>query len=218
MKYQYLLLILLIYSCTKSQEISSNDQSTVETVKVGTQYWMKQNLSVDRFRNGDIIPEAKSDSLWNAMSLNGIPAWCYHEENPNDIHKLGKLYNFWAVIDSRGLSPKGFHVPTNKEWSDLIDHVGGVGKANYVLKSKNGWMLNGNGSDGFSWTGLPSGSRIDNGVFNMPMNFSADWWTSTESDINKRYANFWGLVYAAGDIGRGVRNKGSGLSVRCIRD
>jgi uncharacterized protein (TIGR02145 family) len=108
-----------------------------QTVTIGTQVWMTKNLNVDKFRNGDSIPQAKTDEEWKKAGENGQPAWCYYDNNPANGAKYGKLYNFYAVNDSRGLAPKGYHIPTDAEWTTLIDYLGS--DAGKKMKSKSAW-------------------------------------------------------------------------------
>ena len=120
----------------------------IPSVKIGSQTWMTKNLNVDRFRNGDPIPEAKSNQEWMANDYievdKGIvtkevtkPAWCYYNNNPANGAKYGKLYNWFAVIDPRGLCPAGWHVPSITEWFALEDYLGRA--AGTKMKSTSGW-------------------------------------------------------------------------------
>jgi uncharacterized protein (TIGR02145 family) len=98
----------------------SRDGKVYKTVKIGDQIWMAENLNAERFRNGDIIPEAKTNEVWENACKNKQPAWCYYENNPNNEERFGKLYNWYAIIDSRGLSPEGWHLGSEKEKNELI--------------------------------------------------------------------------------------------------
>ncbi|NDA63795.1 MAG: TonB family protein [Chitinophagia bacterium] len=95
-----------------------------QTVTIGTQEWMTKNLDVSTFKNGDPIPEAKTDEAWKRAGEGGKPAWCYYNNDPKNGIKYGKLYNWYAVNDARGLAPNGYHVPTNEEWTILDDYLG----------------------------------------------------------------------------------------------
>ena len=86
---------------TSSKKTSSSD-SIFKTVKIGKQEWMVENLNVDRFRNGDLIPEIKSPNEWEKAGKSGKPAWCYFENDDLNGEKYGKLYNWFAVNDLRG--------------------------------------------------------------------------------------------------------------------
>ena len=103
--------------------------------KIAQQTWTLQNLNKSNFNNGDPIPEAKSEvEMWNAI-LNEEPAWCYYDFNPNNDEKFGKLYNWYAVIDERGLAPTGFKIPTMDDWEKLVVNLGGHGVAGPKMKS-----------------------------------------------------------------------------------
>lgn len=106
-------------------------------VKIGTQVWMSKNLDVDTFRNGDKIPEAKTNEEWRAATENKQPAWCYYENDPANGAKYGKLYNWYAVNDSRGLAPIGWHIPSDSEWTALETSLGN--DAGIKMKSEAGW-------------------------------------------------------------------------------
>jgi len=98
-----------------------------QTVTIGTQVWMTKNLDVSTFRNGDSIPQAKTDAEWKRAGEEGQPAWCYYDNDPKNGAKCGKLYNWYAVNDPRGLAPKDYHVPTDAEWTILTDFLGSDG-------------------------------------------------------------------------------------------
>jgi uncharacterized protein (TIGR02145 family) len=110
-----------------------------KTVTIGTQVWMKENLNVSTFRNGDSIPEAKTEKEWIAAGYNEQPAWCYYNYDHVNGTKYGKLYNWCAVNDARGVAPSGYHVPTDVEWTVLADFLGGESVAGGKMKSTIGW-------------------------------------------------------------------------------
>jgi uncharacterized protein (TIGR02145 family) len=113
--------------------------SYAQTVTIGTQVWMTKNLDVSIFRNGDPIPQAKTNEEWKKADENYQPAWCYYDNDPANGTKNGKLYNWYAVIDSRGLAPIGYHIPSDREWTKLTDFLGGRSVAGTKMKSKSGW-------------------------------------------------------------------------------
>jgi len=122
-------------STTKSI-VKDADGKVYKTVVIGTQTWMAENLNVDRFRNGDLIAHAKTDEEWQKAKDNKQPAWCYYNNDPELGERYGKLYNWYAVNDSRGLAPKGWHISTKYDWTILTDYLGGASSAGYVLKQK----------------------------------------------------------------------------------
>jgi uncharacterized protein (TIGR02145 family) len=135
--------------------------SNAQTVTIGSQVWMTKNLDVATFRNGDSIPHAKTDEEWEKAGENKQPAWCYYNNDPANGAKYGKLYNWYAVTDSRGLAPVGYHIPTSAEWTKLTDFLGGEGVAGTKMKSKSGWNdyrgKSGNGTNSSGFNGLPGG-------------------------------------------------------------
>jgi uncharacterized protein (TIGR02145 family) len=190
-------------------------QSDIPTVTIGTQVWMTKNLNVSTFRNGDVIPQAKTQGEWEAFGKTGEPAWCYYDNDPANGDKYGKLYNWYAVHDSRGLAPIGFHVPTHTEWTTLTDYLGGAEIAGYKMKTRSGWYKEGNGTNSSGFSGLSGGWRFDDGTFGNE-GYLGYWWSSSEFNTTlawKRYLSYsYGLVYSK------YLNKGNGLSVRCLRD
>lgn len=115
-----------------------------QTVTIGNQVWMTKNLNVDKFQNGDPIPQAKTDAEWQAAGKNKQPAWCYFNNNTSNGTKYGKLYNWYAVNDPRELAPNGYHIPTDAEWMVLSDYFGGEAVAGGKIKSTSGWDDDGN--------------------------------------------------------------------------
>jgi len=113
-----------------------------DDVKIGTQVWTSKNLDVSTFRNGDPIPQAKNAEEWKKAGENRQPAWCYYNNNEQNGKVYGKLYNWHAVNDSRGLAPNGYHIPSDAEWTILTDKLGGEEIAGKKMKSKQGWGYN----------------------------------------------------------------------------
>ena len=186
-----------------------------QTVTIGKQVWMTKNLDVSTFRNGDPIPEAKTNEAWKAAGENKQPAWCYYDNDPKNGTKYGKLYNWYAVNDPRGLAPAGYHIPTDAEWTVLTDYLGGVGIAGKKMKSTSGWDENGNGTNSSGFSGLPGGTPDDHGPFATIGKFGY-WWSATEYDTN--YAFTRSLSYNDDDLYRSHPGKGTCLSVRCVKD
>ena len=117
------------------------DGRVYKTVKIGSQEWMAENLNASLFRNGDTIQEAKTPMEWKRACDEKIPAWCYYENKTLNGQKYGKLYNFYASIDPRGLAPIGFHIPRMNEWKILYEELSDNFRYNAGkrLKSVNGW-------------------------------------------------------------------------------
>ncbi len=97
----------------------------MKKVKIGNQIWMSKNLNVDKFSNGDPIPHANSSEKFEEAEVNKQPCWIYYEGEPENGAEYGKLYNWYSVNDPRGLAPVGWRIPTDKDWNELIEHLGG---------------------------------------------------------------------------------------------
>jgi uncharacterized protein (TIGR02145 family) len=207
-----------------TQKILSEIKPQYESVRIGNQEWMTRNLDVDRFRNGDIIPHVESDEEWKKAGENSQPAWCYYDNDPENGKKYGKLYNWYAVNDIRGLAPEGFHVPTDEEWTILETFLGGDDFADHKMKSVEGWvdwededgeLQNGNGDNSSGFNVLPGGYRNDDGSF-FSIRFIAFFWSATESVSS--YAWSRSLISNNGFVFRYLDDKRNGFSFRCLRD
>lgn len=187
----------------------------IKEVKIGNQIWMAQNLNVAIFRNGDSIPHLQKAEDWERAGKEQKPAWCYYNNDPANESRYGKLYNWYAVNDARGLAPAGWHIPSDMEWKQLTDQLGGNELAGNKLKSSQGWARHGNGTNESGFGGLPGGYRYDYGFFNYGELF-AIWWASPVD-----YISFAWLYYQAYNFGNAFRyfpNKAFGFSVRCVKD
>ena len=219
----YILLLLLVFSgCKKGGFKKSNNTinsstDTTSFVLIGGQNWMKFNLNTTKFRNGDIIKHAITDKEWNDAYISKTPAWCYRNNDSLNGQKYGKLYNWFAVNDSRVLAPIGWHIPSHSDWIELSNSLGGQSNAGSKLKSKNGWFNSGNGSNESGFNGLPSGRRIDEGLFQDP-NKEGYWWSATEGPFADTDAWAVSLYFIDGNLNIFPDGKGSGLSIRCIKD
>jgi len=205
---------IMLSSCggvNSKEDISGNSNE----VLIGEQVWMTQNLNVDKFLNGDPIPEVKTNEEWIAAAENGQPAWCYYGNDPANGAKYGKLYNWFAVNDPRGLAPEGWHIPSRDEWITLINSLGEGDLVGPKMKSTSGWEENGSGNNSSGFSGLPGGYRDD---FNDldPVGAGGYWWCSTESDANSA-VHFY-LLHKYNMLIEYDLAKSYGLSVRCIKD
>ena len=196
--------------------LTSFQGGSTKEVSIGKQVWMSENLNVDKFRNGDPIPEAKTEEEWKKAGENKQPAWCYYDNDPANGARYGKLYNWYAVNDPRGLAPKGWHISTDAEWTKLSDYLGGADLAGTKMKSKSGWKVN-NGTNSSGFSGLPGGYRDENGTFYI-IGLSGYWWSSTEFNTDGDGALFRFLDYPNGDVYRLGSIREKGMSVRCLRD
>lgn len=189
-------------------------KNDIFTVKIGKQNWTIKNLDVSTFRNGDSIKEVKSNEEWEQRTAEGEPAWCYFNNDPEIGHNFGRLYNWWAVNDSRGLAPIGFHIASDAEWMELIEFLGGMMTAGTAIKNTSGWIKNGNGNNESGFSALPGGKRYIEGRFECYN--EGYWWSSTES--NKFMACFYLIFFNEGEVIRNEAYKDAGMYVRCIKD
>ncbi len=207
---------------TNSTTVNSTTTKDYKTVKIGSQIWMTENLNVDRFRNGDLIPEAKTANEWVLAGKNEQPAWCYYYNDSMNGENNGKLYNWYAVNDSRGLAPIGWNIPSDEAWDVLSKSLGGNISSGKKLKSTYWWSSKGNGNNLSSFSAFPGGFRTNyNGNFYF-LRYYGYWWTSSESNTEKAY--FVSLEYKNNRfhknnlLNKSERNKSVGFSVRCIQD
>lgn len=202
------------------QTNNTNTQTSIASIKIGTQLWATKNLDVSTFRNGDTIPEAKTAKEWKKAAQEKKPSWCYYENDPVKGAKFGKLYNWFAVNDPRILAPIGWHVPSNEEWTKLTDELGGIKTAGTKMKAANEWKDNGNNNRNESHFGaLPGGYRNFDGKFGY-MGDSGYWWTSTEENSGTAWFRYMDNIFANGH-GVGCcygEDKRLGFSIRCLKD
>ena len=215
---QLLIFITTISYSQNKEEISINTPIYNKT-QIGTQTWMTQNLNVAKFRNGDIIKEAKTYLEWKQNCKVGKPVWCYYKFNALNGNKYGKLYNWYAVNDSRGIEPEGWRIPSNLDFKELENTIQTESlslvkdnefnspiTAGFHLKSKNDWKKyqeqDGNGNDEYGFNALPGGyvclSNISNkkggyveGIDFVGVGEEVYFWTNNTEDFNYHLSNGW---------------------------
>ena len=189
-------------------------------VEICGKIWMGCNLDVDTYRNGDPIPEVTNATQWANLKTG---AWCYYNNDPVNSEIYGKLYNWYAVNDPRGLAPDGWHIPTDSEWTELENCLGGSSVAGGKLKST-GTIEGGDGlwvspnagaTNEIGFSALPGGYRKDNGAFDAVGGYGG-WWSATEYGATAAWDRY--LCYNYPSIIRGSNYKESGFSVRCVMD
>jgi uncharacterized protein (TIGR02145 family) len=220
------LCLLLIFSLSFSEEekMIDVDGNAYETIKIGEQIWTKENLQVEKFRNGDIIKQAKTKEEWKKAAEAGEPAWCYAENDPSNEKKYGKLYNWYAVNDSLELAPEGWHIPSDQEWMEMENVLKGRNVAGDKLKSIKGWGEKSKGNNESGFNGLPGGARS----FDKPVNYGQKesieffnvhnagyWWTPTE--VGER-AFIRILETENMSLRRFFISKDYGMSIRCMKN
>ena len=195
--------------------VTDTDGNTYQTVTICNQIWIKTNLNVSKYRNGDVIPQVTDPAVWANLTTG---AWCYYNNNSANGTTYGKLYNWYAVNDTRGLAPTGWHVPTDGEWTALTNCLGGETVAGGKMKETGTthWLSpNTSATNSSSFTGLPGGFRYNNGTFTN-INNTGDWWCSSEFDSTNAW--FRGLNSNLGNVNRANSFKSSGVSARCVKD
>ncbi len=215
------ILNVYIFSYPKSYILNSIDSiifyiDKYQPLTIGSQVWMLKNLNVDHYRNGDSIPEVKDSAAWSNLKTG---AWCYYNNYPvmGDIYS--KLYNWYAVNDSRGIAPVGWHIPSDTECSTLTTYLGGKLIAGGKLKEKGmaHWESPNEGASNESgFSALPGGFRHYGGSFYL-IGFYGDWWSST-SVGSSTFAERWYLRSDSALMYMLSIFKGDAFSVRCIKD
>ena len=209
-------------------------------VIIGTQVWTKTNLDVTTYRDGTPIPEVQDPTAWAGLTTG---AWCYYDNNPANGAVYGKLYNWYAVAgiyDAASLAnpalrkqfaPTGWHVPTDPEWSILINYLdpnadggntfpnvaGGKMKSTGTIQASTGLWQSPNtaATNESGFTGLPGGFRGNGGGFAAIRDFGI-WWSSSESGTTDAWFRYLG--FENGNVLRFANVKEAGFSVRCLRD
>lgn len=221
------LLCMVLAGCNFAEPCTSPgfDGHVYQVVEIGEQCWFAENLRSQHYANGDPIPYPRSDESW--MTQEGGNR-CFYADDSASLQLYGQLYNGLAVLDSRGLCPSGWHVPSDEDWQQLEKH-GGMPQAEAalegyrgmelglgtMLKSKQGWSNQSNGTDALRFRALPGGDRFANRS-NVP--FAGDfgyWWSSSFTGDR-----MWLRTLSSQNPGikRGSANLRYGFSVRCIQN
>ncbi|NVO10837.1 MAG: PEGA domain-containing protein [Bacteroidales bacterium] len=195
------------------EDITDVDGNTYKTVAIGTQVWMAENLKTTKYRNGNSIPKKTDNASW-ANQTNG--AYCWYNNDISNKSTYGALYNFYAVVDSRNLCPSGWHVPTDTEWTTLIDYLGGESVAGDKLKSTALWeKTNKQVSNNIGFSALPGGYRDCFHGSCYSIGVCGNWWSSS---VFSRDVWYCPLCYYDSRARLSYFGMSSGFSVRCIKD
>ena len=213
-----ILLIMCSSLFVMAQSLNDAEGNEYKTIKHGLQEWTASNLDVSQFRNGDAITEAKTNEEWIAAGSEGKPAWCYFNNDPENGKKFGKLYNWYAINDPRGLVAKGWHVPASPDWKTLIRNLLGIDVAGTKLKSKTGWKSK-NGTDNIGFDALPGGYRNEKGEF-KDLGTKCQWWNNSEPVEVKKSNTIYSIMLSDNsyEVSYIKVKKETGLSVRLIKD
>jgi uncharacterized protein (TIGR02145 family) len=218
--------------CAGPGTVTDIDGNTYNTVQIGNQCWMKENLKTTKYNNNTLIPNITDASSWSILTTGAYV--CYD----NDIswkHLYGALYNWYAVDDINGLCPTGWHVPEQDEWVALLNFIGGQLpphgdelKSCRQVNSPLGGYCNATehprweyynssiyGTDAYGFSGIPGGGRSYSGTF-VQIGIRGYWWSSTEYLSDKGIFHF--LSHDDAMVGEYFDFKQTGFSVRCLRD
>jgi uncharacterized protein (TIGR02145 family) len=223
----YLTSTLIAFTACKKEEddiykpgnpITDIEGNTYQTVWIGNQNWMAENLKTTTYNNGTPI-----DLITDSLDWDTIPteAYCWYDNNQTQYAEtFGALYN-WYAVETGKLCPDGWHVPTSHEWVRLEENIasdGHNGTEGTSLKATSGWNSNGNGTDDYGFTALPGGVRNGYGEFKY-VDSSCFWWSTTEVSDSTN-VNVWypALSYNYSFVYRSIADKGVGMSIRCLKD
>ena len=189
----------------------SRDGKTYKTVKIGSQTWFAENLNFSAkgskcYGEGGVVVGFDEDG----DPIN--PTKLSNAEVQANCAKYGRLYD-WET--AKKACPAGFHLPSDDEWTALVNYAGGEEKAGKKLKSKAGWKDNGNGMDDYGWSALPGGSGGSDGYFVIAGNCGY-WWSATEGNANDAW--YRGMYYDDENVYRDSYGKAYLFSVRCAQD
>ena len=190
------------------------DGNSYSTVKIGNQTWMAENLRTTSYRNGNPITNITNPNEWDGNFSLG--AWAHYNNDSQNENPYGKLYNGYAI--SGNVCPVGWHVPTDAEWTELSDFLGGENVAGWKMKSigTEYWQSpNTDATNESGFSGLPGGNRNINGTFGS-IGEGGWWWSSTE--YFNDYLYYRTVASWSGQIGGSHAYKKDGYSVRCLRD
>jgi uncharacterized protein (TIGR02145 family) len=214
-----------IFRCTSCGPTANSPAYSAQAIQIGSQKWMAENLNVSTYRDGTPIPEVTDNTAWSNSSSG---AWSWHDNNAANGSTYGRLYNWFAVNDPRGLCPEGWHVPSRAEWETLAVTLGGTissSALNGVIASVGAKMKtvgtslwggsNTNATNESGFSGLPGGYRGFNGVFTGPG--QGWWWSSSNPSPSTAYGVY--LIDSFSSLGFNIYySDKSGFSVRCIKD
>jgi uncharacterized protein (TIGR02145 family) len=206
--------------------VTDVDGNSYNTVPIGNQCWTQSNLKVSKYKNGDSIPTGLSNSAWFSTTAG---SYAIYSNNPVNDGLYGKLYNHYAVMDTRGLCPTGWHVSTDSEWNVLVKFLdpnadtvcspcwqstaGGALKSTATQPSQGGWFSSLGATNSSGFTAVPGGLRFNSGEFSFVV-YSGFWWTSSQPGLAMRRQ----LNENGAGINRTYDDRRAGFSVRCLKD
>lgn len=197
--------------------VSDADGNVYQTVTIGAQTWMSENLNTTKYKDGTNIPIVSDSAEWGNLST---PGYCWYKNEKSGYgNTYGGLYN-WYVVETGNLCPTGWHVPTNAEWTTLTNYIGGEGIAGGNLKESGTthWISpNSGATNETGFTALPGGHRDSHGAF-KGIGFWGGWWSSSKDGPDKAFGRVMGFDYKhiiGGSYDNGFQG---GFSIRCLKD
>lgn len=195
--------------------VSDIDGNVYNTVVIGTQVWLVENLKTTKYRDGTVIPNVTDKTIWKDLTTG---AFGDYENTPSNSDTYGKLYNWYAATDVHNIAPTGWHVPTDAEWKTLTTTY--LGSSNYAgsnLKEigNTHWASPNQASNLTGFTALPGGYRYMTGDFTR-IGESGYWWTATE--YNASSALYRSMFHNGSSVNEIIDSKKLGASIRCIKD
>jgi uncharacterized protein (TIGR02145 family) len=217
MKLTNIIFLVVILPCIgltilQAQTVKDIDGNVYHTIKIGNQVWLVENLKTTKYRNGDSIPKIIDNRQWTGLATGA------YSDIPGNNLIYGKLYNWYTLIDSRNICPDGWHVPTDAEWENLIDFLGGKEIAGGKLKEKGEthWISNNGATNLSGFTALPGGFRSNSDGSFYIFRERGFYWSISEHGASKAGTIFFygnkNIVSLVGDY------KKAGFSVRCIKN
>ncbi|MBN1184797.1 MAG: hypothetical protein JXB49_21100 [Bacteroidales bacterium] len=197
-----------------TKDKSENNIEEFNTITIGTQVWMKENLSSTHYSNGDPIKMISDKSEWKSIN-NG--AYCWYNNDSSFRNTYGAIYNWYVVNDPRNLCPTGWHIPSDDEWSVLIDYLGGLEVAgNKLVDAGSHWMCPDQiAENNYGFSALPGGFRDKNGVFSY-IGYTGHWWSNSQD--NDKSAWYYAISVHLKNMTRFNNDKSAGKSVRCLKN
>lgn len=185
-----------------------------KTVKIGDQIWLAENLNTELFSDGNPIGYLEDDWEWEKAGKSCKPAWCFYNNSYNNRKVYGNLYNWYAAVHPSGLAPLGWHIPSDKEFMQLIEYLG-IDDCESNIRSLSYWPNHINATNNSGFSGVPAGFRNNNGRFEG-IGKEATWWSKTEYPPD--WASTLPLSKLAIQKGKIISFKPTGYPVRCIKD
>jgi uncharacterized protein (TIGR02145 family) len=219
-------IVLTVCGAGAQGSVTDIDGNTYNTIEIGTQIWMQENLKTTRYKNGTVIPTGLSNTAWQTTTTGACSD--YNNDTANTA-VYGKLYNWYAVADPAGLCPTGWHEPEDWEWNVLVKYIYPTADTNCISCSQSSfaggamkeiglthWAFPNTGATNLSgFTSLPGGLRNVNGSYNSIGNYG-NWWSASGYTATEALQRF--QLYNNSNIYRYYDNKSNGYSVRCVKD